>query len=132
MTSQTRHQIIAIHTLPNISRCKDNQAVKYGQLWNIAWEIFFFKNHAENEVARLVSDLFLFFKKTKVVSTLFLTYFGRTEIEHTIKTNFITFKTVLIQRYFQFWFFIKEYGTNFPTTFCVRFFEKNIVNFIFY
>ena len=26
-------------------------------------EIFFFNNHAENEVQRLVPDLFLFFKK---------------------------------------------------------------------
>ena len=26
-------------------------------------EIFFFKNHAENETRRLVPDLFLFFKK---------------------------------------------------------------------
>ena len=27
-------------------------------------EIFFFKNHAENEAERLVPDHFLFFKKT--------------------------------------------------------------------
>ena len=30
----------------------------------IIGEIFFFKNHAENEAGRLVSDPFLFFKKT--------------------------------------------------------------------
>ena len=32
MTSQTRQQIIAIHTLPNISRSKGNQGMKFGQL----------------------------------------------------------------------------------------------------
>ena len=30
MTSQTGQQIITIHLLPNISRTKDNQTVKFG------------------------------------------------------------------------------------------------------
>ena len=32
MTSQTGQQIIAIHILRNISRSKDNQEMKFGQL----------------------------------------------------------------------------------------------------
>ena len=32
MTSQTGKQTIAIHILPNISRSKGNQAMKFGQL----------------------------------------------------------------------------------------------------
>ena len=32
MTSQPGKQIIAIHILPNISRSKNNQTMKYGQL----------------------------------------------------------------------------------------------------
>ena len=32
MTSQTGSQIIAIHILPNISRSKGNQMMKFGQL----------------------------------------------------------------------------------------------------
>ena len=32
MTSQSRKQTIAIHVLPNISRNKGNQAIKFGQL----------------------------------------------------------------------------------------------------
>ena len=32
MTSQPGKQTIAIHILPNISRSKDNQTKKYGQL----------------------------------------------------------------------------------------------------
>ena len=37
--------------------------MKFGQLIDITREIFFFKNHAENEVETPVPDLFLFFKK---------------------------------------------------------------------
>ena len=32
MTSQSGQQTIVIHALPNISRSKDNQAMKFGQL----------------------------------------------------------------------------------------------------
>ena len=32
MTSQPGQQIIVIHILPNISRSKDNQTMKFGQL----------------------------------------------------------------------------------------------------
>ena len=32
MTSQTGQQIITIHKLPNISRSKGNQAIKFGKL----------------------------------------------------------------------------------------------------
>ena len=32
MTSQTGKKIITIHVLPSISRSKDNQAMKFGQL----------------------------------------------------------------------------------------------------
>ena len=32
MTSQPRYQTIAIHILPNISRSKGNQAIKFGHL----------------------------------------------------------------------------------------------------
>ena len=42
--------------LLNISQSKDNQTMKFGQ-------IFYFKNYAENKARRLVPDLFLFFKK---------------------------------------------------------------------
>ena len=36
--------------------------MKLGQLMTITREIFFFKNYVENEVERLVPDLFLFFE----------------------------------------------------------------------
>ena len=37
--------------------------MKFVQLMKLACEIFFFNNHAENKVGRLVPDLFLIFKK---------------------------------------------------------------------
>ena len=36
MTSQTGKQIVTIHKLVNISRSKDNQTIKFGQLIKIA------------------------------------------------------------------------------------------------
>ena len=63
ITSQPGWQTIAIHILHNISQ------VKATRQWNLVnyktsiRGIFFFKNYAENEVGRLVPDLFLFIKK---------------------------------------------------------------------
>ena len=37
--------------------------MKLGQLMDKTREIFYFKNHTENEAGRLVPNLFLFFKK---------------------------------------------------------------------
>ena len=58
MTSQTRQLIITIHILPNISRSKSNQAMKFGHLIRYS---FSFKSHAESKAGRVVLDLF--FKK---------------------------------------------------------------------
>ena len=63
MTSRRGLETIAIHILPNITQSKGNQTMKFGQLIEHKREIFFFKNYAENEVVRLVPDLFLFFEK---------------------------------------------------------------------
>ena len=41
MTSQTRQQIITIHILPNISRSKDNQTMKFGQLIDYKMKMIF-------------------------------------------------------------------------------------------
>ena len=49
--------------LPNISRIKANETMKFGQLTNIPKEIIFFKNYAQQEVGKLVPNNFLFLKK---------------------------------------------------------------------
>ena len=59
MTSQA----IAIDILTNISRNKDNQTIKLGQLIEYNKKKFFFKNYAKSEARRLVPDLILFFEK---------------------------------------------------------------------
>ena len=47
MTSQTGQQVITTHTLFNISRSKDNQTMKFGQLIEHDLRNIFLKNHAK-------------------------------------------------------------------------------------
>ena len=54
MTLQPGQQTFAIHMLPNISRSKGNQTMKYGQL--IKYNIFFLESHTQNETEKLVPD----------------------------------------------------------------------------
>ena len=61
--SQTGQQTKTMHTLPNISRSKGNQAIKFSQLIIHSVRNMFY---VENEVGKLVSDLFLFFKKVYI------------------------------------------------------------------
>ena len=63
MTPQAEKQIISIRILPNVSRSRGNLAMKFVQLIKYSMKKFFLKKHAENEIWRLVPDLFLFFKK---------------------------------------------------------------------
>ena len=55
--SQPGRQTIAIQILPNISKCKSNQTMKFGQL--IKYNIFFLKIYTQNVVERLLPDPFL-------------------------------------------------------------------------
>ena len=61
--SQTGQQTKTMHISPNISRSKGNQAIKLSQLIIHSVRNMFY---VENEVGRLVSDLFLFFKKVYI------------------------------------------------------------------
>ena len=63
MTSQYDQQTITIHIFPNISESKINQAMKFGHLIEHNKRDIFFKIHEEHEVGKLVSGLFLHFKK---------------------------------------------------------------------
>ena len=49
-----------IHIIPNISKSKENQAMKFGQLieYNMR-NIISLKNHTQNVVEKLVSDPFV-------------------------------------------------------------------------
>ena len=60
--SELGQQRVTIHILLNISRIKDNQIMKFGQLIeNIPREISFLKNYAENEEEKLVLDCIFVF-----------------------------------------------------------------------
>ena len=48
-----------MHILPIISRSKGNQTMTFQQLINITWAIFFFRNHTQNVVEKLVTEPFL-------------------------------------------------------------------------
>ena len=63
MTSQPGEQTITLHIFPIVSRSKDNQTIKFGQLIEYNKRNIFLQNYAKNETGRIVSDLFSFFKK---------------------------------------------------------------------
>ena len=59
MTSQPASKAILIHILPNISRSKDNQAMKLGQLTECNMKNILIENHTKKVVEKLIPDLFL-------------------------------------------------------------------------
>ena len=72
MMSQTGEKIIKTHIVPNISRSKSNQTIKFGQLMKCSGEIFFSLEIMHKiGVGRLAQDLFLFFEKAlyKVIAS---------------------------------------------------------------
>ena len=69
MTSQNGSQGITEHLLPNISQSKGNKAMKFSQLID-NYKNNFFKNHEENDLGRLVPDLFLFLKRNVMLLTI--------------------------------------------------------------
>ena len=54
MKSQSGKQTITIHKLPNISRSKGNQTMKFGQVIECNKRNIFLKNYAASKVGRLV------------------------------------------------------------------------------
>ena len=59
MTSQSRKQTVSVHMSPNISRSKDKQVMKSGQLIKYNIRNIFLKNHTQNVEERLFPDPFL-------------------------------------------------------------------------
>ena len=56
MTSQPRKQTIAIQILPKISKSKDNQVIKFGQLIEYNIRIIFLTNYTQNVEVKLFPD----------------------------------------------------------------------------
>ena len=59
MTLKLGYQTIVIHILPNISRSKGNQTMKFGQLTECNMRNVFLENRTQNVVDKLVPDPFL-------------------------------------------------------------------------
>ena len=59
MTPQPGSQTIAIHILPNISRSKDNQVLKFGQLIEYNMRNISVENHTQNVLKKLFPDPYL-------------------------------------------------------------------------
>ena len=72
MTSSTGKQISAIHILPNISRSKDNQTMKFGQLLNYSMRIILRNIFLEKSCTKCVekASLRLFSNKLKMSISL--------------------------------------------------------------
>ena len=120
MTSQPDEQTIAICILPNTSRSKGKQTMKFGQvIKNITTKIFFLKNNTENKAERLDPGLFFFFKKALdqvKVSSLKLSFnIFRFVLNSACNKNNL-YKT---RDMFNF-----RSGTSFATTICVWFLKK--------
>ena len=62
----TTWETITLNILPNISRSKGNQTMKFGQIIEKNKINFFFRNHAKNEPEKLVRDPFCVLKKLYV------------------------------------------------------------------
>ena len=56
MTSQSRKQTVSVHMSPSISRSKDKQVMKSGQLIKYNIRNIFLKNHTQNVEERLFPD----------------------------------------------------------------------------
>ena len=56
MTSQSRKQTVSVHMSPNISRSKDKQVMKSGQLIKYNIRNIFLKNHTQNVEERVFPD----------------------------------------------------------------------------
>ena len=59
MTTQPAQKAILIHILPNISRSKDNQTVKLGQLTECNMKNILIENYRKKVEQKLIPDLFL-------------------------------------------------------------------------
>ena len=68
MTSQPGKQTIAIHILPNISRSKGNQAMKFGQLIKYNMRNIFLENSYTKWDGETIARPF--FKKSKLSISL--------------------------------------------------------------
>ena len=128
---------MTIHILPNLSRSRQNQAIKFGQVVEYNNRNIFPQKSCRKWSRETSSrPLFLFKKLYEVKASglellvLQLQYISIV-LDFEYNKNKLYKTSLLIHRYAQF-FCRKGFGNNFSTTFCLWFFMQNISHVIFY
>ena len=132
MTLQSGKQTFAIHILPCISRSKDNQTVKYGQLIEYNMKRIFLENQTQNIVEKLVPNPFL---KNQNWAYLWINSlkFYRVNLYWVPSWGLSKYyETKLQTTYFYFFesFFKKQkevWGTSLSASFCAWFLKKSFL-----
>ena len=101
-----------MHIMSNVS---GNQTIKFRQLLSITWEIFFYRNHRENEAGWLVLDLL--FKKVLYEAQasgqhLSFNIFGCHKLGHTFKTKLHCLCMIFHEKYFSFYVLLTDSKFN--------------------
>ena len=127
-------QVITIHRLPNISRSKGNQTLKFGQLIEQNMRKLLMKNHTQDVVKKLFPERFLKNRKwaylwiNKINNlkfySLFLPYVQVERYRLVLKLScrphtFTSYKAFFLKKK-------KMFGTSFPASFSAWFLKKNI------
>ena len=132
MTSQPGKQTIAIYILPSISKSKNNQTMKSGQLIEYNMRNFFLKNHTQNVVENLVPNPFLknqnwaYLWISSPKFTQFVYIVCQVEGSRNIlklscrPLTFTSSKAFLKSK--------KRSGTSISASFCAWFFKKNFLS----
>ena len=75
MTSQRGQRTMSIHILTNISRSKDNQTMKFGQLIEYNMRNIFLEKSYENVMEILFPDPFLKYQNSAYLLIISLTFY---------------------------------------------------------
>ena len=94
MTSQTGKQIFTICTMPDISRSKINQVIKFGQLIEYNVKNTFFKSCSKWGMKTTSKHFFVFLKKFYVTLKQVVSSLAFHTVDSEIRSFFIFYKKV--------------------------------------
>ena len=122
-----------MYILINISRSECNQVVKFGQLiWNITWETFFLRNHTQNVVEILFSDLFLKNQNWAYLWINSLKFYIVCQVEDYQNILKLSCRPLAFNSHKGFLTNKKRSGTSLPASFSAWFSKKIIYLVLFY
>ena len=130
MTYKPGKQTIAMHILPNISRSKDNQTMKFGQVMEYNMGNYFLENSFTKCDGKTIPKPFSKNSKLSISLDQFLFIVGQVEGYRNIlklscrSLSFISYKAFVKNK--------KRSGTTLCASFCAWYLKKNISFIIFY